>query len=162
MDIDIYLPNLRVTAWAIFPSNRIPPPFTGITHYVIECLLVIFGTESQKPQAFSTRLGKLIIRLLSPGARRLVRKDVDANFRNLALFVVLPGAPKTYVRDQIMAYTFEVISKYTVISVTVVNTDIDTVWGQVRPLGPFNVLGYFLDKYLVILNLAVEGRTFGA
>ena len=160
--MEIYLPNLRVTAWAIFTSNRIPPPFTGITHYVIECLLVISGTENPKPQGFSIRLGKLIIRLLSTGARRIVRIDAELNFRNLALFVILPGAPQTYVRNQVIAYTFEVISKVTVISVTVVNTDIDTVWGQVRPLGPFNVLGYFLDKYLMVLNLAVEGRTFGA
>jgi hypothetical protein len=61
------------------------------------------------------------------------------NLLNLALFVVLPGAPQMYVRDQAVASTLKVISNCTDISVTAVNTDIDTVFGQVRQLEPFGV-----------------------
>ena len=80
---------------------------------------------------------------------------------DFALDVIFPRAPNADFCNEIIIRALEVVGNSSKYPVTVVNTNINTFSGQVRPLNPFNVPWHFLDIYFIVLDLAIERRPFG-
>jgi hypothetical protein len=142
-------------------GDRIPPPLTRITYYVIEYLLELAREKILFPQHLGSRLGESIIWIGPVGTSRVIRMNTQMNPLDQALLVVLPRAPQVYVRDQAAASTLKVIGKCTKMSIITVDADVNPTVGYIRQLDPFGVKWQRLNEDFVVFDLTVTSRTFG-